>query len=81
MCYMNMLLQSPLVFVSIVTVSIDFHLICSVRLCDCCGYEDVGCECNRFHAVDYDVFAEEVGFSGYGVGCDHVIVCFTFFVG
>ena len=29
----------------------------------------------RPYAVDRCVFAEEVGFSGCGVGCGHVIAC------
>ena len=36
------------VFVSIVTVSIVFHLIYPVRFCDCRGGAEVGCGCDRF---------------------------------
>ena len=36
---------------------------------------EVGCGCDRFRAVDCGGFAEEVGLSGCGVGCGHVIAC------
>jgi sulfite reductase beta subunit-like hemoprotein len=35
----------------------------------------VDCGCDRFRGVDCSVFAEEVRFSGCGVGCGHVIAC------
>ena len=54
----------PNVFVSIVTVSIVFHLICLVRFCDCCGCAEVDCRCTRSLAIDYRVFAEGWGFPG-----------------
>ena len=69
------------VFVSIVAVSIVFHLICLVRFCDCRGGAEVDCGCDCPHAVDHGMFAEEMGFFGCRAGCGHVVAFVYFSVG
>ena len=61
------------VVVSIVTVSIVFHLTVRFASATVAVVREVGCGYDRFRAVDCGVFAEEVGVSGCGVGYGHAI--------